>query len=490
MNKIYLSKSKYCRAKQCNKMLWLDKNNPEYAEEISNKSVLENGTKVGELAKNLFGQYSNIGYQEDLNVMIEETRKQLEIVPNVITEASFNYDNNFCSVDILKNEPDGIEIYEVKSSGHITDIYLDDVSYQVYILLNLGYKIKSVNLVYINTKYERHGELELNKLFNIEDVTEIAFSKQQEIKEKIEEIGKYMLEENEPEQDIGMQCFEPYECIYWKYCTRNLPKKNVFDVRDMRKSKKLDLYNKGIYSYEDLLQENLNPKFKQQIEFELFDKEPEINKNQIKEFLQNLYYPLYFLDFETFMQVIPKYDGIRPYMQIPFQYSLHYIETENGELKHTEFLAEVGEDPRRKLAERLVRDIPIDACVLSYNMTFEKKVIKELAEKFPDLKEHLMKIHDNLQDLIVPFRKKDYYLKEFEGSYSIKYVLPALFPDEPELNYHNLSAVHNGDEASNAFAGLEEKSKEEQEKIRKSLLEYCKLDTYAMVKILEKLKEI
>ena len=182
MSKVYLSKSKYCRAKQCNKMLWLDKNNPEYAEEISNKSVLENGTKVGELARNLFGQYSNIEYQEDLNVMIEETKKQLEKVPNVITEASFNYDNNFCSVDILKNEPDGLQIYEVKSSGHITDIYLDDVSYQVYILHNLGYKIKSVNLVYINTKYERHGELELNKLFNIEDVTEIAFSKQQEIK--------------------------------------------------------------------------------------------------------------------------------------------------------------------------------------------------------------------------------------------------------------------------------------------------------------------
>lgn len=161
-----------------------------------------------------------------------------------------------------------------------------------YILLNLGYKIKSVNLVYINTKYERHGELELNKLFNIEDVTEIAFSKQQEIKEKIEEIGKYMLEENEPEQEMGMQCFEPYGCVYWKYCTRNLPEKNVFDVRDMRKSKKLDLYNKGIYSYEDLLQEDLNPKFKQQIEFELYDKEPEINKNKIKEFLHNLYYPL------------------------------------------------------------------------------------------------------------------------------------------------------------------------------------------------------
>ena len=177
-------------------------------------------------------------------------------------------------------------------------------------------------------------------------------------------------------------------------------------------------------------------------------------------------------------------------MQIPFQYSLHYIEKENGVLHHKEFLAESGYDPRRELAEKLVEDIPADACVLVYNMTFEKTVIKKLAENYEDLKDRLINIRDNIKDLMHPFSERDYYAKELQGLYTIKSVLPALFPDEPELDYHNLPVVHNGGEASDTFLSLKDKSKEEQEVLRNGLLEYCKLDTYAMVKIWEKLKEI
>ena len=192
MNNIYLSKSKYCKAKQCNKILWLDKNKPDEAVNIENESVLENGTKVGKIARNYFGKYVNIEFNSDLSIMILDTEKQLKNKPNIITEASFSFDNNFCSVDILKNDEDGIEIYEVKSSTNINDIYLDDISYQYYVLNNLGFNIKKASIMYINNQYVRKGKLQLEKLFNIKDVTEIAISKQNEIKEKIEEINNYM----------------------------------------------------------------------------------------------------------------------------------------------------------------------------------------------------------------------------------------------------------------------------------------------------------
>lgn len=138
----------------------------------------------------------------------------------------------FCSVDILKNDIDGIEIYEVKSSTEVHDIYLDDASYQYYVLKSLGINVKSVNIVYLNSKYVKNGDIELNKLFNIENITYIAIRKQDEIKNKIEEINKYMLEnaEKEPEKDIDMYCSNPYECPYWKYCSRHLPQNNVFDI--------------------------------------------------------------------------------------------------------------------------------------------------------------------------------------------------------------------------------------------------------------------
>ena len=490
MEKIYLSKSKYCRAIQCNKMLWLDKNKPEEREKLDKQAVLDNGTKVGELAKQLFGKYTNIEYNEDLSKMIYNTEEALKKFPNIITEASFEYKNNFCSTDILKNNGKTIEIYEVKSSTEIRDIYLYDISYQFYILKNLGYKVIKASIVYINNQYIRHGKLNLQQLFNIEDVTDIVQEKQEEIEIKIQEINEYMKQEFEPEQEIGMQCFKPYQCQFWKYCTKHLPEHNVFQIRKMRKDKAIKLYYEGKADFKDLLKEEINWKYKQQIEFEEFNYEPYIDKQKIREFMKNLYYPIYFLDFETMQQVIPEFDNSKPYQQIPFQYSLHYIEKEDGELLHKEFLAESGIDPRRKLAEQLIKDIPKDVCVTAYNMMFEKGRIKELAEIFPDLSEHLMNIHEHIQDLMIPFSERMYYCKDMQGSYSIKYVLPALFPNDPELNYHNLPLIHNGGEAMNIFPKIKDMSKEEQEKARYGLLKYCELDTYAMVKVWEKLKEV
>ena len=194
------------------------------------------------------------------------------------------------------------------------------------------------------------------------------------------------------------------------------------------------------------------------------------------------------MDFETYQLPIPLYDNLKPYQRIPFQYSLHYIE--NDTLHHKEFLGETGKDPRRTLAERLVSDIPLDACTLAYNMVFEKGVINELALLYPDLSEHLMNIHDHIKDLMIPFQKGDYYTKSMYGSYSIKYVLPALFPDDPNLDYHNLDLVHNGNEAMSSYANLVNMDEKEAAYTRERLLKYCELDTYAMVKIYWKLKEI
>lgn len=490
MEKMYLSKSKYCRAIQCNKMLWLDKNKPEERDELDKQAVLDNGTKVGELAKQLFGKYTNIEYNEDLSKMIYNTEEALKKSPNIITEASFEYKNNFCSIDILKNNGNTIEIYEVKSSTEIRDIYLDDISYQFYILKNLGYKVIKASIIYINNQYIRHGKLNLQQLFNIEDVTDIVLKKQKEIEIKIQEINEYMKQESEPKQEIGMQCFKPYQCQFLKYCTKHLPEHNVFQIRKMHKDKAIKLYYEGKADFKDLLKEEMNWKYKQQIEFEEFNYEPHIDKQKIREFMKNLYYPIYFLDFETMQQAIPEFDNSKPYQQIPFQYSLHYIEKENGKLLHKEFLAESGIDPRRKLAEQLVKDIPKDVCVTAYNMMFEKGRIKELAGIFPDISEHLMNIHDHIQDLMIPFSERMYYCKEMQGSYSIKYVLPALFPNEPKLDYHNLPLIHNGGEAMDIFPKIKDMPKEEQEKVRYGLLKYCELDTYAMVKVWEKLKEI
>lgn len=189
--------------------------------------------------------------------------------------------------------------------------------------------------------------------------------------------------------------------------------------------------------------------------------------------------------------MIPKYQGTHPYQQVTFQYSLHYIEHEGGELKHREFLGISGEDPRRALAEQLCKDIPLNVCTTAYNKAFECTRLKELAEAFPDLAPHLLNIESHIVDLLDPFRAGYYYLPAMNGSFSIKKVLPALFPDDPELDYHNLSGgVQNGGEAMSIYPQIQFMEPEKQKKARRALLDYCCLDTLAMVKLWEKLREV
>jgi len=487
-----LSKTKYCWAVQCPKMLWLHKNNPDAFDQSTIKqSVFDTGNEVGNYAKSLFGKYEEVPYG-DYQEMIAVTDKMMADGVSNICEASFNFDGLFCRVDILRNLGDkNVEVYEVKSSTKLNDIYFHDISFQCYILNKLGYHVRRACLVNLDSRYVRFGELDLQKLFKFSDMTDNVMNSLDYVEKNINQFNEYLKQENEPIDDIGYQCNTPYKCGFWAYCTRNLPKPNCFDIHRVQEKTKFKLYYKGLVSFEDLLYtKELDAKHKMPIEHEVKSLPPYIDKTAILNFLDGLNYPLYFLDFETFSPAVPIYDNSRPYDRLVFQYSLHYIQSNKGELCHKEFLASPDEDPRRRAAERLCEDIPSDACVLAYNMAFEQSCIKNLADLYPDLRSRLMEIHDSIQDLMTIFKDRKYYAAAMHGSYSIKYVLPALFPDDPDLDYKNLDGVKNGEEASQAFLRMVTMSDKEREAYREQLLKYCKLDTLAMVKIWQKLQEV
>ena len=491
MRTLYLSKSKYCSAVQCPKMLWLSKYRPDaFDASTVDQAVLDRGNEVGDLAMGLLGDFVEVPYG-DLDGMIQKTRELIDAGTPVIAEASFSYRGLFCSVDLLKVLGGGhVEMVEVKSATHVSDIYVDDVAYQYFVLTRLGYVVDRVRLAHIDASYVRHGALELDRLFCMVDLTDLAVERQPEVAARISLLSDYMRSASEPAEPIGGQCFSPYLCGYFGYCGRDLPKPSIFDVGGIQLRTKLVNFEKGIVSFEDILEKKaLKPDKLLQVRHELSDLPPHIDREKIAQFLGKLSYPLYFLDFESFQSAVPPYDDSSPYEQLVFQYSLHCIECEGGELRHSEYLAVPGSDPRRGVAEQLCRDIPRGACTLAYNMTFERGRIRALAALYPDLAEHLMDIHDHIVDLMVPFRQRDYYTRAMQGSYSIKYVLPALFPDDPALDYHNLDGVHNGTEASAAFARMATMAPAEREACREQLLKYCGLDTLAMVKVWQKLTE-
>lgn len=487
------SKTKYCAFKQCPKMCWLNEYKPQLCvTDEAEENRMNVGKEVGRLARNLFGDFTLVEELKDgkpnLNAMADRTKELIEKGESVICEASFLYDGLYCAVDILRLENGGYAIYEVKSSTYVKDIHLLDVAYQKYVLTKCGLNIVGIYVVHINSDYILQGEIDPKKLFKIEDVSK-AISEMPGSIENDLMAAEIVLNGNEPNEPLSEHCSHPNECGYWEYCSKALPKPNVFDLYGVRK--KWDLYGKGIVSFTDLLTSGIRLSAIQsrQIDHALNDREAYVNKDGIKEFLNTLSYPLYFLDFETMQSAVPKYQGTWPYQQIPFQYSLHYIEKEGGEVRHKEFLAQPESDPRRLIAERLCNDIPNGVCVLAYNKAFEGMIIKKLADTFPDLAQHLLGIKNELKDLLDPFKNGYYYNKEMGGSFSIKSVLPAVFPDDPSLNYENLDGVHNGVEAMNIFPLMASMSGERREKVRTQLLAYCGLDTLAMVMLYKKLLE-
>ena len=488
-----LSKSLYTRGLQCVKSLWLKKYNKDILTppDSSANAIFEIGDKVGGLACKLFPNGKEIPFHgTSFEEKISLTKEWMNEGLKNIYEATFQYDGILVMIDILHINDDGsLEIYEVKSSTDEKPVYLDDASIQYYVLNGLGYSVKATNIVHINNQYVRDEELEIDKLFSIIDVSNEILDLQHNIPSHLKNFNTFLEDkENEPIIGIGTQCTSPYACDAMEYCWKHIPEYSVFNISRLRTDKKFAMYHNDVINFNDIQDISVFSESQQvQITSEQTQKEI-INKEAIKMFINGLSYPLYHLDFETFQQAIPEWKGISPFMQIPFQYSLH-VEHQNKELEHYEFLAVEGIDPRYELAKRLVQDIPTNVTVLAYNMGFEKGVIRKLANMFDEFASELMSIHDNIQDLMTPFQKKDYYVPSMKGSYSIKYVLPALVPEMARA-YKELEGVQNGGEAMQTYGKLAHmEDKQEVDRLREALLRYCELDTMAMVKVLNKLEE-
>ena len=496
-----LSKSKYVTGMKCPKILWMDNNMPEQKVKQDDSRMII-GNMVGDVAKGYFGEYSEVPIDyKNMAGMIDETQRLLDSDTEVIAEASFSYEGNFCSVDLLRKVDDGYEIFEAKSSSETADSnprsieqkYLDDMAYQYYMLTNCGLNIKRVSLMVLNKKYVRCGKLDLQQLFVLIDCTEQVQDMQGTIAGNIREIKTIATSNEEPLCQIGSRCDKSSKCAYQDWCFRDLPEHNVYDIRwSLRGDKKDKAYQAGYVTFADVLNSqtiSLNDRQLMQVQTVVQNLPPHIEVDAIRQFLQTLTYPLYHFDFETYQQVIPLFDGVRPYQVIPFQYSIHIQDAPGAAPAHREFLALAKEevDNRRELAERLCADIPPNVCVLAYYASFERSRIRELAAEFPDLAGHLLQIEANILDLADPFKNGHYYCREMGGSYSIKVVLPALCPDDPELDYNSLTLIKDGGDIMKIFASLHEKSPEEVQEIRDALLAYCRLDTLAMIKVLEKL---
>ncbi len=483
-----LSKSTFLKGCQCHKALYLQKHHRDLQDPIdeAQQAVFDQGTQIGQLAQQLFpgGQDASPESHYNYRPSIKKTAQWINSGEKVIYEAAFLFNQVLCAMDILVHHDGGFHAYEVKGSTSVKEVNILDAALQYYVITQSGIELEDISIVVLNNAYKRQEDLDINQLFKVVSVKSEVLELQNEVTRKVAELKAVLNQSLIPERDIGPHCFEPYGCNFLGHCWKHIPSYSVFDLT-RGGAKSWDLYHRGIFKTKDI-PEHYPLSTSQRIQIDA-DKTgtDSINKKEIQEFLNGIKYPISFLDFETVMPTVPLFKSSRPYQQLTFQYSLHIQVDKNSDLGHGEFLAKPADgDPRIPFMESLVRDIPSEGSILAYNSPFEARILREIAEDFPEYAQGITLMIDRMIDLAVPFRQKHYYTREMHGRYSIKKVLPALVPGD---SYDTLEIQDGGTASRNFLAMLTGNFVGDELQVRKKLLEYCGKDTMAMVKILEKL---
>ncbi len=291
---------------------------------------------------------------------------------------------------------------------------------------------------------------------------------------------------NAPDIAPGRQCSDPVTCEFYERCNLPRPNDHIGYLPRLHASAAEELEEMGVESIRDIPDDFDLTEIQRRAATSVQTGEPWFSPDLGKE-LRSLKYPLYFMDFETVNPAIPRFSGMRPYNQLPFQFSVHSQKEPGVKLEHREFLATDTNDPRREFIGLLCNALGDSGSIVVYNAAFESQRLSELAAWLPEFADRIKCIQARLWDLL-PVVRNNVYHPKFAGSYSLKDVLPALVP---EMTYEGMT-VSNGQDAGLAWESLVTGSldKAEPDSIKKALLEYCEQDTLALLRVLNKLRSM
>jgi hypothetical protein len=484
-----LSKSKFLSGLQCHKRLYLEVHHPSLATkpDAATQAMFDMGTEVGELARSRFsgGALVTAGYRQTEAALAQTAALIQDLTVPAIFEAAFLHGGVLVRADILESvpaaegQPSGWRLIEVKSSTKVKDVHLEDLAVQSEVILGAGLTLVSVCLMHINTGYlYRAGAVDLTELFAIQDLSEAVAQRRAAVPERLAEMNRVLLQTQPPAIEPDQHCHTPYDCPFWEHCTKDKPgrwihylpgSKQVVDqltqqgvttIDEIPAGTKLSLVQRRVKENVEWMSAKLGP------------------------VLKAVQYPVHHLDFETVMLAVPRFSETRPYQALPVQWSNH-IEQVTGELRHEEFLHKDVTDPRKVLAESLLESLGDGGSICVYS-PYEKSVIEQLAEALPSLRAALQALVKRIWDLH-PIVRDYYYHPHFDGSYSLKEVLPALVPS---LAYDDLAIKEGGHAASEYYRMVfVETDWVERATIEEALLRYCARDTLAMVELRRALKE-
>lgn len=491
-----LSKSEYMMFLKHPSWLWLKKHDKSKLPlpDDNLQAVFDAGFLFERYAEKRFHDGIRLGfndYREYLSLP-NRTRQVLQDENNkVIIQGRFEADHITCISDVVvRVGGNTFDLYEIKSSTKVKPEHYPDLAFQTIVLESAGLKIRNISVINVNNEYIRNGEVDPMELSKTTDITDGVRNIIEETKEKIKAAMVIMEMATLPDPSaryVNLGALKDWMVIY-RGLGKIVPPYSIYDLIAVGTNRLGALEDLGVTLIKDIPDGfKLTPKQERQVTATKTNTRY-IEKDNIESFIENLKYPIYFLDYETFSGVVPAFDGVKPYQQVPFQYSLHILKSLDAELEHKEYLHRDNTHPGEKLLKRLQEDIGPDGSVIVWYETFEKGRNSEMAEAFPEYKNFLLNLNDRVIDLMIPFSSGWFVDKDFFGSSSIKKVLPVLVP---MLSYKELD-IQEGNTASRTWMEtiLEGKNPDQKEKIMSDLIKYCELDTLAMVEIFRYLESV
>ena len=420
-----------------------------------------------------------------------DTQQVLTDTNSVYFQPSFSTIKDvFARIDVLERLTDGTwHIYEVKSSTSIKKDrkhrQIEDVCFQKYVLTECGYVVSKVSIIHLNKVYVKKGAIIPNELLEITDVTEAVNGIYSKVVNTINAASNFINKEviNETVCSCKHKTRSNH-CDSFRYFNTTIPDYSIYEIGRIS-AKKIGLLadNEQLAIIGIPLDFELNVNQQTQVE-SVKQEQPIINQPNIKRDLDALKFPLHFIDYETYASAIPRLDGLSPHKHLTFQVSIHTL-TEDGTLTHFEYLLDAMKMPI-DMIQAMQYFTGSTGTFVSWHASFEIGRNKDLIEWLPQFTNYLTYVNEHTFDLETIF-KKDYIDYRFHGSSSIKKVLPVLCPD---ISYSDLD-VNNGTMALDTWGRmiLDPNFNNDIAETRKNLLDYCELDTLAMVKIYEVLKE-
>jgi hypothetical protein len=485
-----LSKSKLIAYRQCPKRVWLEVHRPDLREDSAQAQMrFDSGHRVGDIARGLYdpkGSGTLLDPQKDGFDSAFSRTQELLASPQPIFEAGFRTEEALAFADVMvpvrKGGKLAWKMVEVKSSTSVKDYHLDDAAIQVFIAHAIGVALDSASVACIDSSWVYPGNGDYSGLLHETDVTELAISREAEVRDWIADAQRVVASSQEPVVQVGSHCSAPFECGFSAYCQSQVPVAN-YPIGQLpgRLSKALrELIDAdGLTDLQEVPDELLNDK-QLRVKRTALTGQAFFDVAGAARALEEHKLPAYFMDFETIQFAVPIWKGTRPYQQIPFQFSVHRL-SRTGNLEHQSFLNLSGDDPSPEFAKALIEACGDRGPVFAYNASFEKSRILELASRFPSSARDLKSLADRVVDLL-PIARDYYYHPDQRGSWSIKAVLPSLCPD---LDYAQLDGVQNGGMAMEAYveALSLETTPERKADIERQLVAYCALDTLALVRL-------